>query len=586
MSDDGAMAAGNYVGRMVGGGRFQLRSLLGAGGMASVYLAYDSVLDRQVAVKTLHTELGREQSFRERFRREAQSVAKLTHTNIVSVFDSGEDDIDGAMVPYIVMEYVEGKPLRSVLDEDIAQFGAMPADKALKITGDVLAALEVSHEMGLVHRDIKPGNVMVTRRGVVKVMDFGIARAMQSGVTSMTQTGMVVGTPQYLSPEQALGRGVDARSDLYSVGIMLFELLTGRLPFDADSPLAIAYAHVQEEPVAPSSINQVVPPAVDALVARTLKKNPNERFPSAEAMSDECARIGGSGVASGAAPHIVGGFPSSHSGAGVGNAVFPPVGEAGPPQGTVQQPYQAPGQPQPYGSGGFGPSTPPPTPPMGQQPPYGAPTPAYNAQGGASTPPPYSLAHPASGGGQAGGPGGGKKNGPMIAALVAGAAVVVGLVFLVVALTGDDDGGGGGDEPQAKPKTSESAAPAGSGGTGDSGGSGSGSTDGGAGASQDANSKFKGPDTSRTIDKTKCTDARDSYKDKSKLSMPEFTYKDLTSVKACLRAAGWEVGEVTTEDENVWGKNTVLEQNPEYLDAFDPKKDKVDLTVSSGKPPE
>ncbi|MGH3309613.1 MAG: protein kinase domain-containing protein, partial [Streptomyces sp.] len=256
MSDDGGQAAAQYVGRTVGNGRFQLQSLLGAGGMASVYLAYDSVLDRQVAVKTLHTELGREQSFRERFRREAQSVAKLTHTNIVSVFDSGEDTIDGATVPYIVMEYVEGQPLRNALDEDIARYGAMPAEKALKITGDVLAALEVSHEMGLVHRDIKPGNVMMTKRGVVKVMDFGIARAMQSGVTSMTQTGMVVGTPQYLSPEQALGRGVDARSDLYSVGIMLFELLTGRLPFDADSPLAIAYAHVQEEPPQPSSVNR------------------------------------------------------------------------------------------------------------------------------------------------------------------------------------------------------------------------------------------------------------------------------------------------------------------------------------------
>ncbi|MGP3978146.1 protein kinase domain-containing protein, partial [Streptomyces sp. 8N114] len=361
MSDDGAQAAGNYLGRMVGGGRFQLRSLLGAGGMASVYLAYDSVLDRQVAVKTLHTELGREQSFRERFRREAQSVAKLTHTNIVSVFDSGEDEIDGAMVPYIVMEYVEGKPLRTVLDEDIAQFGAMPAEKALKITGDVLAALEVSHEMGLVHRDIKPGNVMLTKRGVVKVMDFGIARAMQSGVTSMTQTGMVVGTPQYLSPEQALGRGVDARSDLYSVGIMLFELLTGRLPFDADSPLAIAYAHVQEEPPSPSSINQSIPPAVDAMVARTLKKNPNERFPSAEAMHDECTRIGGSGVASGASPIIISGGPPANSGAGVGQAVFPPVDANSQPQhGGVQTPYQPQGQPGPYNSGGFGPSTPPP----------------------------------------------------------------------------------------------------------------------------------------------------------------------------------------------------------------------------------
>lgn len=273
--------------------------------MASVYLAYDQALDRQVAIKTLHTELGREQSFRERFRREAQAVAKLSHTNIVSVFDTGEDTLGDALMPYIVMEYVEGQPLGSVLQADIAQYGAMPADKALKITADVLAALDTSHEMGLVHRDIKPGNVMMTKRNIVKVMDFGIARAMQSGVTSMTQTGMVVGTPQYLSPEQALGRGVDARSDLYSVGIMLFQLLTGRLPFDADSPLAIAYAHVQEEPVAPSSINRSITPAVDALVARALKKNPNERFPSAESMRDECLRVMASGH-TGGAPMVVG----------------------------------------------------------------------------------------------------------------------------------------------------------------------------------------------------------------------------------------------------------------------------------------
>ncbi|MFD6293172.1 protein kinase, partial [Streptomyces sp. NPDC060205] len=177
MSQDGAH--GRYVGRSVAGGRYQLRDLLGEGGMASVHLAYDSVLDRQVAIKTLHTDLGREQAFRERFRREAQSVAKLTHTNIVSVFDTGEDTQleggSGSPTPYIVMEYVEGRPLGSVLDQDVAQYGAMPVDKALKITADVLAALEISHEMGLVHRDIKPGNVMMTKRGVVKVMDFGIA---------------------------------------------------------------------------------------------------------------------------------------------------------------------------------------------------------------------------------------------------------------------------------------------------------------------------------------------------------------------------------------------------------------------------
>ncbi|MCC3766416.1 protein kinase, partial [Streptomyces sp. UNOC14_S4] len=359
MSQDGAQ--GRYAGRAVGRGRYQLRDLLGEGGMASVHLAYDTVLDRQVAIKTLHTELGREASFRERFRREAQAVAKLTHTNIVSVFDTGEDDLDGSTMPYIVMEYVEGQPLRSVLDADIRQYGAMPTEKALKVTADVLAALEVSHEMGLVHRDIKPGNVMVTKRNVVKVMDFGIARAMQSGVTSMTQTGMVVGTPQYLSPEQALGRGVDARSDLYSVGIMLFELLTGRLPFDADSPLAIAYAHVQEEPVAPSTINRSIPPAVDALVARALKKNPNERFPNAESMRDECARVVGT-AQSAASPVIVSGGPAPRSGAGVSSAVFPPVDQQAPPAPgpqAVRTPYQPPqphaAQQSPY-NGGYGPS--------------------------------------------------------------------------------------------------------------------------------------------------------------------------------------------------------------------------------------
>ncbi|MFV2119803.1 protein kinase domain-containing protein, partial [Streptomyces sp. Act-28] len=347
MSQDGAR--GRYAGGSVANGRYQLRDLLGEGGMASVYLAYDSALDRQVAIKTLHTELGREQSFRERFRREAQAVAKLQHTNIVSVFDTGEDTVvfsdpsmgDGGVMPYIVMEYVEGRPLGSVLEADIRQYGAMPADKALKVTADVLAALETSHEMGLVHRDIKPGNVMMTKRGVVKVMDFGIARAMQSGVTSMTQTGMVVGTPQYLSPEQALGRGVDARSDLYSVGIMLFQLLTGRLPFDADSPLAIAYAHVQEEPVPPSSFNRSITPAMDALVARALRKNPNERFPGAAAMRDECLRVLSAGRTG--APAIVPGSPAN-SGAGGGSAVFPPLDQshAGPAAQDVRTPYQAP----------------------------------------------------------------------------------------------------------------------------------------------------------------------------------------------------------------------------------------------------
>ncbi|MBB0246950.1 protein kinase, partial [Streptomyces alkaliphilus] len=336
-----AQPPADHTGRAVGAGRYRLQQLLGTGGMASVHLAHDSVLDRQVAVKTMHGDLGREDSFRERFKREAQSVAKLTHTNIVSVFDTGEDVIDGQPVPYIVMEYVDGRPLRNELDEDIARYGAMPADKALHVTMDVCAALDISHEMGLVHRDIKPGNVMLSRRGGVKVMDFGIARAMQSGVTAMTQTGMVVGTPQYLSPEQALGRGVDARSDLYSVGIMLFELLTGRLPFDADSPLAIAYAHVQEEPPAPSTINASVPPALDALVARALRKNPNERFQSAEEFRRACEEA--RSALTGAAPRITGAAPPP-SGSAVSQAVFPEYGSAAP------SPY---GTPAPAGAYGY-----------------------------------------------------------------------------------------------------------------------------------------------------------------------------------------------------------------------------------------
>ncbi|WP_314175922.1 protein kinase domain-containing protein [Streptomyces winkii] len=560
MSDDGGQAAAEYLGRTVGGGRFQLQSLLGAGGMASVYLAYDSVLDRQVAVKTLHTELGREQSFRERFRREAQSVAKLTHTNIVSVFDSGEDEIDGAMVPYIVMEYVEGKPLRSVLDEDIARFGAMPAEKALKITGDVLAALEVSHEMGLVHRDIKPGNVMITKRGVVKVMDFGIARAMQSGVTSMTQTGMVVGTPQYLSPEQALGRAVDARSDLYSVGIMLFELLTGRLPFDADSPLAIAYAHVQEEAPTPSAINQSLTPAVDALVARTLRKNPNERFPSAETMHGECTRVGGQAAAAGATPSIVQGGLPAQSGAGVGQAVFPPVGEGTPPPPGVQQPYQP---QQQYG--GFGPSTPPPpgTAPMGQY----APGTPYGAQPGAGqhTPPPYTLSPQGPGGG--GGPR--KSNTPVIVGSLVAVFIAVTAVVIAFVATADS-----GDDPKADDSPSLSAPPpsrdqpaADSGGGDDDGAGG-----------------FKPEDKSKTIETTRCTNASDSYSDKGKKIVPDFTYKNLDSVKKCISAAGWKLGEISHEDENIWGKNMVLEQSPDGIEYLDPDKDKIDLTVSTGKP--
>ncbi|MET4925525.1 protein kinase [Streptomyces sp. PSRA5] len=538
MSHDGPQ--GRYAGGSVAGGRYQLRDLLGEGGMASVYLAYDAALDRQVAIKTLHTELGREQSFRERFRREAQAVAKLSHTNIVSVFDTGEDELDGSLMPYIVMEYVEGQPLGSVLQTDIQQYGAMPADRALKVTADVLAALETSHEMGLVHRDIKPGNVMMTKRGVVKVMDFGIARAMQSGVTSMTQTGMVVGTPQYLSPEQALGRGVDARSDLYSVGIMLFQLLTGRLPFEADSPLAIAYAHVQEEPVAPSSINRSITPAMDALVARALKKNPNERFPSAAAMRDECARVLPQGHTG--APVIVQGAPSA-SGAGVGSAVFPPVDQGMPtPQGGVQTPYQ----PGAYG---------PPTPAMQTPPPtYGYPQ--QHNQGYQTPAPSYSMSPqqpmgPGQGGyGGAGNGGGGKRNTPVvIGSIVVAIAAIGGLTF---ALTqGDDDSDKGSD---TKPTGSAVAG-------------------------------HRPPERYRTIEPDKCSDAYEDGVDPKKVTAPDLRYKDILSVKDCLTAAGWTWADVKEVDDGTQAEGIVVEQYPRQGAAVLPKDTEFELKISTGNAP-
>ncbi|MFF4099966.1 protein kinase [Streptomyces sp. NPDC001903] len=561
MSQDGTQ--GQYAGGSLAGGRYQLRDLLGAGGMASVYLAYDTALDRQVAIKTLHSDLGREQSFRERFRREAQAVAKLSHTNIVSVFDTGEGEVtfsgpgaaDAAVMPYIVMEYVEGQPLGSVLEADIRQYGAMPADKALKVTADVLAALEVSHEVGLVHRDIKPGNVMMTKRGLVKVMDFGIARAMQSGVTSMTQTGMVVGTPQYLSPEQALGRGVDARSDLYSVGIMLFQLLTGRIPFDADSPLAIAYAHVQEEPVAPSSINRSVTPAMDALVARALKKNPNERFPTAAAMRDEVARVMSAGQTG--APAIVPGSHAGGSGAGVGSAVFPPVdsGFQAPPAQSVQQPYAPTPAPSPYA-----PQTPP---PMTQQqhgqggyayPPQQQPVP-HQQQYAPQTPPPFTISP--TGSTTSSGGGGDKRNMPVVVGAIAVALLAIGGLIAVISMNGDDDKGKGGDT------AASSGAPA--------------------TASGSAKAGFKGPDTSRTIDAAKCKDPSKHYSDATKYTAPDLRYKNLLSVKACIQASGGKY-KIVDKDEAVYGKDTVLDQSPRPGEKIDKEGTEYTLTVSTGNP--
>ncbi|MEV5197914.1 protein kinase [Streptomyces sp. NPDC053720] len=547
MSQDGAHGAqGRYAGGSVAGGRYQLRDLLGEGGMASVYLAYDTALDRQVAIKTLHTELGREQSFRERFRREAQAVAKLQHTNIVSVFDTGEDELGGALMPYIVMEYVEGQPLGSVLQTDIQNHGAMPADRALKVTSDVLAALDTSHEMGLVHRDIKPGNVMMTKRGVVKVMDFGIARAMQSGVTSMTQTGMVVGTPQYLSPEQALGRGVDARSDLYSVGIMLFQLLTGRIPFDADSPLAIAYAHVQEEPVAPSTINRSITPAMDALVARALKKNPNERFPSAAAMQDEIARVLAASGATGAPVIVAGGGAPANSGSGVGSAVFPPVDQSGGMPQSVQTPYQpGPYQSGPYQSGPYGPATPAPTP----APSYGYPQSAQQYQSQApvqQTPPPYTMSPQTQTQAPSGSGGGSKRNMPVIVGSIVVALVAIGGLITVLSLNGND-----------KDDTTANESP--------------------------AASEHKDPERNRTMDPEDCTDAMEDSDDPDKVDAPKFLYKDYLSAKACADAAGWSVKKIKVPG-NTYAEDQIIDQFPSSGTAVEKTGAHFELRVATGDP--
>jgi hypothetical protein len=561
----GDATQGGYTGRSAGGGRYVLRDLLGQGGMASVHLAHDTVLDRPVAVKTLHTNLGNEPSFRERFRREAQSVAKLNHTNIVSVFDSGEDTIDGQVVPFIVMEYVEGKPLGDVLAADIVEFGAMPADKALRITGDVLAALAVSHEMGLVHRDIKPGNVMVTRRGVVKVMDFGIARAMQSGVTSMTQTGMVVGTPQYLSPEQALGRGVDERSDLYSVGCMLFELLTGRLPFDADSPLAMAYQHVQESPPAPSSVNHALGPAVDALVARALRKNPAERFPTADAMHDESERVLAA-TQSGTMPVISGAPATGSRGEGVSAAVFP--AQAGPapmPAPQIQTPYA------PTPQQGFGLATPPSAygyPQQGAQTP--PPTPAYNL-----APVPQQqmggLGGPGGGMGGPPGPGGGgrRSNTPLIVGASVAVVAIAVIVVVIVAMTGG--GNPGADGPTNGPSTSTSAS--------------STTTPSATTATTAADGIVQG-DQTRTIDTDECTDAHDDFlhpDDSDIVTMPNFKTDYVDSVVACMEAAHWKYQKKYT-DEQLWGKGAVTDQSPSYSSDYNPKKDgPITIWISTGK---
>lgn len=285
------------------GGRYELGQVLGRGGMAEVYLAHDTRLGRTVAVKTLRADLARDPSFQARFRREAQSAASLNHPAIVAVYDTGEDYIDGVSIPYIVMEYVDGSTLRELLHSG----RRLLPERTLEMTIGILQALEYSHRAGIVHRDIKPANVMLTRNGQVKVMDFGIARAMGDSGMTMTQTSAVIGTAQYLSPEQAKGEQVDNRSDLYSTGCLLYELLTVRPPFVGDSPVAVAYQHVREEPQPPSVFDPEITPEMDAIVLKALVKDPNYRYQSADEMRlDIEACLDGQPVAATAAMGSVG----------------------------------------------------------------------------------------------------------------------------------------------------------------------------------------------------------------------------------------------------------------------------------------
>ncbi|MFJ4172552.1 Stk1 family PASTA domain-containing Ser/Thr kinase [Microbacterium sp. NPDC089696] len=260
-------------------GRYRVGELIGHGGMAKVYRGYDLTLGRDVAIKILDPELARDTAFRTRFRLEAQSASRMSHPSIVRVYDAGDPSAPGDDAndpPYIVMELIGGTLLK-----DIIARGPVPVEDAIRYVDGILEALDYSHRAGVVHRDIKPGNVMVTDKGQVKVMDFGIARAVSDSSSTVAETTQIIGTAAYFSPEQAKGEPVDARADLYSTGVVLYELLTGRQPFRGESPVAVAYQHVSETPVPPTEVNEDAPPALDPIVLRALAKDPYQRYPDA-----------------------------------------------------------------------------------------------------------------------------------------------------------------------------------------------------------------------------------------------------------------------------------------------------------------
>lgn len=309
------------------GDRYDVGQVIGRGGMAEVYEGTDRRLNRRVAIKVLRPDLARDPMFQERFRREAQSAAGLNHPNIVAIYDTGEDLIDDGAnqvsIPYIVMEYVDGVTLRHMLNNG----PRILPERALEVVAGVLAALDYAHRHGIVHRDIKPANIMINSHGDAKVMDFGIARAMSDAATSVTATSAVMGTAQYLSPEQARGESVDARSDIYSTGCVLYELLTSNPPFNGESPVSIAYQHVNELPKVPSSIDPSIPTTLDAITMTALTKSPASRYQTAAEMRFDIERaIAGLPIAS---------RPSNAPAADLGSTTVLPLTEVAPSAAAV-----------------------------------------------------------------------------------------------------------------------------------------------------------------------------------------------------------------------------------------------------------
>ncbi|MDH3681350.1 MAG: protein kinase, partial [Acidimicrobiia bacterium] len=314
MSDDPTTAG-------VFGGRYAVDRKLARGGMADIFLADDLVLERPVVIKTLLPQYAGDPAFIERFRREATSAAKLNHPNVVAVYDWGSHDDSY----FMAMEYVEGESLGQVLQRT----RVLATDRALEVTGEAAAGLGFAHANGMVHRDVKPGNIMITTTGEVKVADFGVARALDAS-DSLTQTGNVMGTAAYFSPEQARGEVVDPRSDLYSLGVVLFEMVTGRRPFSGTSPLSVAYKHVGEVPPAPSSVNGELPPAIDVVIATLLAKHPDDRYPDADHLCADLERIRSGG-------HPVGVPPTGQAATGDDHTI-----DAGHPTQPLTGPIAAP----------------------------------------------------------------------------------------------------------------------------------------------------------------------------------------------------------------------------------------------------